>query len=377
MADYDVCSKSERMCESRDGCQRDGSDQNDDDCADGASPALRYPSGGHPFSIPPRGAGERLRREIGWTTMSETRQTPTFARVSIRVMEDFESCYGAVKSRDARFDGWFFTAVTSTRIYCRPSCPANTPKRQNLRFYPTAAAAQQAGFRACMRCRPDAAPGSPEWLGRADVAARAVKLILLGTVDTEGVSGLASRLGYSERQLHRVLMAEVGTGALALARAQRAQTARLLLETTDLPGHARRIRGRFRERAAVQRHGEIGIRKDAVRTETSSRRAATSQVVTRPAATAQAVASLPRAEAAWTRPRFPARRSRCVSRTVSLSLRRRCSTSSVHARSPASKRSKAVPTRERCACRTEKVSSRLHRRTDTSTLCSLSKTSVT
>jgi AraC family transcriptional regulator of adaptative response / DNA-3-methyladenine glycosylase II len=150
-------------------------------------------------------------------------------------MEDFESCYGAVKSRDARFDGWFFTAVTSTRIYCRPSCPANTPKRENLRFYPTAAAAQQAGFRACMRCRPDAAPGSPEWLGRADVAARAVKLILLGTVDTEGVSGLASRLGYSERQLHRVLMAEVGTGALALARAQRAQTARLLLETTDLP----------------------------------------------------------------------------------------------------------------------------------------------
>ena len=104
-----------------------------------------------------------------------------------------------------------------------------------MRFYPTAAAAQQAGFRACLRCRPDAAPGSPEWLGRADVAARAVKLILHGTVDTEGVSGLAERLGYSERQLHRVLIAEVGTGALALARAQRAQTARLLLETTDLP----------------------------------------------------------------------------------------------------------------------------------------------
>ncbi len=151
------------------------------------------------------------------------------------VMEDFESCYGALKSRDPRFDGWFFAAVSSTGIYCRPSCPANTPKRQNLSFYPTAAAAQQAGYRACMRCRPDAAPGSPEWLGRADVAARAVKLILLGTVDTEGVLGLASRLGYSERQLHRVLMAEVGTGALALARAQRAQTARLLLETTGLP----------------------------------------------------------------------------------------------------------------------------------------------
>ena len=150
-------------------------------------------------------------------------------------MEDFERCYRAVQSRDARFDGWFFTAVTSTGIYCRPSCPALTPKRPNVRFYPTAAAAQQAGFRACLRCRPDAAPGSPEWLGRTDVAARAVKLVLDGVVDREGVTGLARRLGYGERHLHRVLMAEVGTGALALARAQRAQTARLLVETTELP----------------------------------------------------------------------------------------------------------------------------------------------
>ncbi|MFZ0664475.1 MAG: AlkA N-terminal domain-containing protein [Acidimicrobiales bacterium] len=151
------------------------------------------------------------------------------------VIEDFDRCYKAAQSKDSRFDGWFFTAVTSTGIYCRPSCPAKTPKSENVRFFATSAGAQQGGFRACLRCRPDAAPGSPEWLGRADVAARAVKLILFGVVDTYGVSGLASRLGYSERQLHRVLMAEVGTGALALARAQRAQTARLLLETTDLP----------------------------------------------------------------------------------------------------------------------------------------------
>jgi AraC family transcriptional regulator, regulatory protein of adaptative response / DNA-3-methyladenine glycosylase II len=150
-------------------------------------------------------------------------------------MEDFERCYRAVQSRDARFDGWFFTAVTSTRIYCRPSCPAHTPRPENVRFYPTSAAAQQAGFRACLRCRPDAAPGSPQWLGRADVAARAVKLVLNGIIDTDGIPGLARRLGYSERQLHRVLVSEVGTGALALARAQRAQTARTLLETTDLP----------------------------------------------------------------------------------------------------------------------------------------------
>ena len=150
-------------------------------------------------------------------------------------MEDFDRCYRAVQSRDPRFDGWFFTAVTSTGIYCRPSCPAKTPKPGHVRFYPTAAAAQQAGFRACLRCRPDAAPGSPEWLGRADVAARAVKLVFDGVVDRHGVSGLAGRLGYSERQLHRVLVAELGTGALSLARAQRAQTARLLVETTDLP----------------------------------------------------------------------------------------------------------------------------------------------
>jgi AraC family transcriptional regulator of adaptative response / DNA-3-methyladenine glycosylase II len=151
------------------------------------------------------------------------------------VLEDFDSCYRAVQSRDARFDGWFYTAVRTTGIYCRPSCPAITPKPENVHFYPTAAAAQQAGFRACLRCRPDASPGSPEWLGRADVAARAVRLILDGAVDREGVSGLARRLGYSERQLHRVLLAEVGTGALSLARAQRAQTARLLLQTTDVP----------------------------------------------------------------------------------------------------------------------------------------------
>jgi AraC family transcriptional regulator, regulatory protein of adaptative response / DNA-3-methyladenine glycosylase II len=151
------------------------------------------------------------------------------------MLEDFDRCYRAVRSRDARFDGWFFTAVSSTGIYCRPSCPAITPRAENVRFYATAAAAQQAGYRACLRCRPDASPGSPQWLGRADVAARAVKLILDGIVDREGVSGLARRLGYSERQLHRVLLAELGTGALALARAQRDQTARVLLQGTELP----------------------------------------------------------------------------------------------------------------------------------------------
>ncbi|MGH8906870.1 MAG: AlkA N-terminal domain-containing protein [Egibacteraceae bacterium] len=148
---------------------------------------------------------------------------------------DFERCYRAVQSRDERFDGWVYTAVTSTGIYCRPSCPAVLPKRAHVRFYPTAAAAQVGGFRACKRCRPDAVPGSPEWDQRADLAARAMRLIADGVVDRDGVAGLARRLGYSERHLHRQLVAEVGAGPLALARAQRAHTARGLVETTAVP----------------------------------------------------------------------------------------------------------------------------------------------
>ena len=143
--------------------------------------------------------------------------------------------YEAAVSKDARFDGVFFIAVTSTGIYCRPSCPAITPKRANMRFYPSAAAAQEAGFRACKRCRPDASPGSPEWNVRADLAGRAMRLISDGTVDREGVTALARRLGYSERQVNRAVTAELGAGPLALARAQRAQTARVLTETTALP----------------------------------------------------------------------------------------------------------------------------------------------
>ncbi|MGA5466930.1 AlkA N-terminal domain-containing protein [Mycobacterium sp. NPDC050041] len=149
--------------------------------------------------------------------------------------EDFERCLRAVQSKDARFDGWFVTAVLTTGIYCRPSCPVRPPFARNMRFYPTAAAAQAAGFRACKRCRPDASPGSPEWNIRGDVVARAMRLIADGTVDRDGVTGLAARLGYTTRQLQRILQAEVGANPLALARAQRAQTARILIETTDLP----------------------------------------------------------------------------------------------------------------------------------------------
>jgi len=149
--------------------------------------------------------------------------------------QDTELCYRAVKSRDRRFDGVFYTGVRTTGIYCRPSCPATTPRKHNVAFFPTAAAAQCAGFRACRRCVPDATPGSPAWDVAADVAGRAMRLIADGVVEREGVEGLAARVGYTSRHLGRVLRAELGAGPLALARAGRAQTARILVETTQMP----------------------------------------------------------------------------------------------------------------------------------------------
>ena len=147
---------------------------------------------------------------------------------------DHDRCVAAVRSKDPRFDGWFVTGVTSTGIYCRPSCPAITPRVHNMTFHPSSAAAQGAGFRACRRCLPDATPGSPQWHLRGDVVGRAMRLLADGVVDREGVPGLARRLGYSTRQVERLLTTELGAGPLALARAQRAQAARLLVEGTDL-----------------------------------------------------------------------------------------------------------------------------------------------
>jgi AraC family transcriptional regulator, regulatory protein of adaptative response / DNA-3-methyladenine glycosylase II len=147
---------------------------------------------------------------------------------------DTERCYRAVASRDSRFDGVFITAVRTTGIYCRPSCPATTPRFRNVEFFATAAAAQHHGYRACRRCLPDAVPGSPDWNSRSDLAARAMRLISDGVVERSGVAGLAARLGYSERHLTRIVTAELGAGPLALARAHRAHTARLLIETTPM-----------------------------------------------------------------------------------------------------------------------------------------------
>jgi AraC family transcriptional regulator of adaptative response / DNA-3-methyladenine glycosylase II len=150
------------------------------------------------------------------------------------VLFDFDRCYAAVAARDRRFDGQFITAVRTTGIYCRPSCPATAPKRLNVEFLATAAAAQLRGYRACRRCRPDAVPGSPGWNAGADLAARAMRLITDGVIERDGVPGLAARLGYSTRQLGRALTAELGAGPVALARAHRAQSARTLIETTAL-----------------------------------------------------------------------------------------------------------------------------------------------
>ena len=148
---------------------------------------------------------------------------------------DSDTCYRAVAARDPRFDGRFFTGVTSTGIYCRPICPSRTPARRNMRFFPHQGAAETAGFRACRRCRPEASPGSPDWNIRADLVARAVRLISDGYVDEHGISGLARRLAVTERHLHRLVVAELGTGPLALARTVRLQTARRLLSETSVP----------------------------------------------------------------------------------------------------------------------------------------------
>lgn len=170
----------------------------------------------------------RARRGAGWQAgrVSETDEQPGD--------EVFEARYRAVSGRDRRFDGVFYVGVRTTGIYCRPSCPAVTPRRRNVEFHRSAAAAQQAGFRACLRCLPDAVPGSPRWDVAFDAAGRALALIEDGVVERDGVPGLAARLGYSERQLHRLLRAEYGAGPLALARSRRAQTARTLIEGTTL-----------------------------------------------------------------------------------------------------------------------------------------------
>lgn len=153
---------------------------------------------------------------------------------------DPDSCYRALASRDARFDGRFFIAVRSTGIYCRPICPAPTAKRENVSFFATAAAAQEGGYRPCLRCRPEAAPDSGAWRGVANsghshAVTRALELIELGALDSAGVADLAERLGLGERQLRRLFADHVGASPLSVAQTRRVLLAQQLLRETALP----------------------------------------------------------------------------------------------------------------------------------------------
>ncbi len=151
------------------------------------------------------------------------------------MLPDPDTCYRAYQSRDARFDGRFFTAVVTTGIYCRPICPARTPLPKNVRFFAFAAAAEEAGFRACRRCRPEAAPGTPSWIGTSAVVSRGLRLIEDGYLDAHAAPQLADRLGLGERQLRRLFEAHVGVPPAQVARTRRLHFARTLVETTALP----------------------------------------------------------------------------------------------------------------------------------------------
>ena len=148
---------------------------------------------------------------------------------------DRRTCDRARRSRDPRFDGKFFIAVTTTKIYCRPICPARSPKDENIRYYPTAAAAQVAGFRPCLRCRPEASPGTPAWAGTSSVVSRALRLITEGALDRDGVDALADRLGVTARHLRRLFVQHLGAAPLDVALTRRVHFAKKLIDETSLP----------------------------------------------------------------------------------------------------------------------------------------------
>ncbi|MGH8279227.1 MAG: AlkA N-terminal domain-containing protein [Gammaproteobacteria bacterium] len=144
-------------------------------------------------------------------------------------------CERARRARDPRFDGRFFIGVTSTRIYCRPVCPAPHAKRANVRYFPSAAAAAEAGFRPCLRCRPEVAPGTPAWNGTSATVSRGLKLIGAGALDDGSVDDLAARLGVSPRHLHRLFLQHLGASPIAVAQTRRLHFAKQLISDTRLP----------------------------------------------------------------------------------------------------------------------------------------------
>jgi AraC family transcriptional regulator of adaptative response / DNA-3-methyladenine glycosylase II len=169
---------------------------------------------------------------------SETCQQRVVGSRYTHSVDGFEVTYRAVEARERRLDGRVFVAVTTTGIYCRPVCPVPMPRREYVRFYRAVAAAEEAGFRACRRCRPETSPDSPDWDVRADLVGRGLRLIADGVVDRDGIDGLARRLSVGSRHLHRAFVQELGTGPLAIARSRRAALAKQLLEQTDLPSTA-------------------------------------------------------------------------------------------------------------------------------------------
>jgi AraC family transcriptional regulator, regulatory protein of adaptative response / DNA-3-methyladenine glycosylase II len=179
--------------------------------------------------------GHEARARSTHLSSTSTRTTAAAsAAEEVRILEP-DLCYRALVSRDARFDGRFFVGVTSTGVYCRPICPARTPQRRNVRFYACAAAAEAAGFRACLRCRPEASPGTPAWLGTSTTVSRALRYIAEGALDEGGVDDLAARLGIGERHLRRLFLRHLGVPPLAVAQTQRVHFAKRLIAETTLP----------------------------------------------------------------------------------------------------------------------------------------------
>jgi len=191
---------------------------------------------------------------------------------------DPDACYLALRTRDARFDGRFFTAVRSTGVFCRPVCPARTPKRENCLFVPCAAAARELGFRPCLRCRPEASPGTPAWLGTSATVSRALRLIADGALDQGHVDDLAARLGIGERHLRRLFLTHLGASPQAVAQTRRLLFAKQLLDETALPvsqvafaagfSSIRRFNAAVRETWAVT-PSELRRRPRSVRTSSS------------------------------------------------------------------------------------------------------------
>ena len=159
---------------------------------------------------------------------------------------DVVACEHARMSRDRRYDGLFFSGVRTTGVYCRPVCPVRPAKAQNVSFYPSAAAAEQDGFRPCLRCRPEAAPFSPAWKGSQTTVERAIRLISNGALDDASVKGLAERLGIGSRQLSRLFTSYLGASPTQVARTARVQRAKRLLHETDLPMSEIAFRSGFR-----------------------------------------------------------------------------------------------------------------------------------